>query len=249
MKVLLVSDIHSNVQAFLKVLNNARYDAVLFIGDLVDYGPDPFDCWVTLRYAKAKRVLGNHDAAAAFGIDCRSGGVLRDSSVLTRKLITATDMPKETLELLAKAETKLDVDYDGFRVRAVHGVPGDELYTGVTKEEAANLEMDGADLIVLGHTHVAYEVRNSRTWVVNPGSVGMPLDGDPRASYALLDTEARTIKLERVEYDVEATLTRLEDLLKEEKPAFEFLARIFRTGSVSAATELPRDRPEAPATS
>lgn len=233
MKVLLISDIHSNLLALESVLNHASYDEILFLGDVVDYGPSPFDTWVVLRYSKAKRLLGNHDAAAAFGTDCRSSKPMHNASIVTRRLITLPDMPESALEILGKADRKLEIDYDGFRVKAVHGAPDDALYRYVTKEEAAHLDMNGADLLLLGHTHVAYEVKNGKTWVVNPGSVGMPKDGDPRASYAVLDTEMRTVVFERVSYDIEETLVALKDLLKTEQATYELLSGILRTGAMA----------------
>ena len=232
MRVLLISDIHSNLMALENVLNRASYDDILFLGDVVDYGPSPYDSWVVLRYAKAKRLLGNHDAAAAFGTDCRSSKPMHSASIITRRLVTLTDMPDKALEALGKADHKLELDFDGFRVRAMHGAPDDPLYKYVTKEEASRLDMHGADLLLLGHTHIAYEVKDGKTWIVNPGSVGMPVDGDPRASYAVLDTETRTVKFDRVSYDVEEMLTTLRDLLKTEQPTYELLAGIFRKGAM-----------------
>jgi putative phosphoesterase len=233
MRILLISDVHSNVEALTAVLNHASYDEVLFMGDVVDYGPGPFDAWVLLRYVKAKRVMGNHDVAAVSGSDCRSSKVMHDASVLTRRLITMPDLPKKALESLGKADHKMDLDYGGLRVRVMHAAPGDELYRYIAKDEAAQLRIQGADLLLLGHTHIPYEVKNENIWVVNPGSVGMPRDGDPRASYALLDTDTREVRFERVSYDVDVMLARLAELLGKERPTFEFLAGIFRTGSVS----------------
>lgn len=229
MKVLLISDIHSNIEALEEVLNHASFDEVLFTGDIVDYGPDPTEVFNLLLYIKASRVLGNHDAAAAFRIDCRSSPVMHRASVVTRERITRKLLSDKSLQLLGRAERRLDVAYGGMKVSAMHGAPGNELYRYLTKDEAEKLNMDGADLMVLGHTHVAYEVKRDALWVVNPGSVGMPADGDSRASYAVLDTNSRKVTFGRVKYDIDSVISKLRDHLREEKAIFELLANAFRT--------------------
>jgi len=231
MKVLLVSDVHSNLPALEAVLGKARYDDVLFMGDAVDYGPFPFEVYSKLKRIKAKRVLGNHDAAAAFGLDCRSSPRMREAAVRTRERITFQRMPRRALQALGKAEKTLDLAYGDLRVRMLHAAPGDELYRYITKEEAATLEVRGADLLLLGHTHVPYEIKDGTRWIANPGSVGMPKDGDPRASYAILDTSTREVRFDRVEYDIEQVVSKLQRLIGDEEPIFEQLAKGLRTGS------------------
>jgi len=231
MRILLISDVHGNLPALEGVLGTASYDEILFMGDEVDYGPYPFEVYARLHQVRARRVLGNHDVAAAFGVDCKSSPEMHDASVLTRERITVARMPKRARQALGKkAGRRLDLDYNGLRITAVHGSPDDELYRYVSREEASDLDVGGADLLLLGHTHVPYEVKNSRVWIVNPGSVGMPRDGDPRASYAILDTANREVRFERAEYDVEPMLPKLKQLLGEETAVYEQLADLFRTG-------------------
>ena len=132
--------------------------------------------------------------------------------------------------MLGRAEKTLDLAYGDLRVRALHAAPGDELYRYITKEEAAGLEVEGVNLLLLGHTHVPYEIKDGTRWIVNPGSVGMPKDGDPRASYAVLDTSTRDVQLERVDYDVELVVSELRQLIGDERSIFEQLANGLRTG-------------------
>lgn len=230
MRVLLISDVHSNLPALDAVVHKARCDDVLFLGDAVDYGPYPFEVYTRLKRAKAKRVVGNHDMAAAFGLDCRSSPKTYQAAVRTRERITFQRMPRRALQTLGKAEKTLDLAYGGLRVRMLHAAPGDELYRYMTKEEAASLEVRGADLLLLGHTHMPYEIKDGIRWIVNPGSVGMPKDGDPRASYAVLDTSAREVQFERAEYDVEQVVSRLQQLIGDEESVFQQLAKGLRTG-------------------
>lgn len=229
MKVLLISDVHANLEALEEVLNHTNVDETVFMGDAVDYGPNPVEVFDLLRYIKAKRVLGNHDAAASFKIDCRSSPPMHKASVATREMITCKLTPRKSLDLLGKAERKLNLEYDGLMIRALHAAPGDELYKYLTRDEAEKLDMGGADLMLLGHTHMAYEVKNDTSWVVNPGSVGMPADGDPRASYAILDTNTRHVTFGRVKYDIEGVVSKLHNILGQDNEVFEILEESLRT--------------------
>jgi putative phosphoesterase len=242
-KLLLISDVHANLEALEEVLNHANFDEVLFMGDVVDYGPSPVEVFDLLRFIRAKRVLGNHDVAASFKKDCRSSQATHAASVATREEITWKLLAQKSLDLLGKAERKLDLEYDGMRLRAFHGAPGDELYRYVTKEEAASLDMDGADLLVLGHTHNAYEVRKEGLWVVNPGSVGFPADNDPRASYAVLDTRTRQTTFGRIKYDVDGVVSKLHNLVSNEQ-VFQVLEDWLRTGqrpTIASNGEEPKE--------
>ena len=243
MRVLLISDLHANLEAFEEILNHTSYDEALCMGDLVDYGPNPVEVLDLLRYIKAKRVLGNHDAAASFKIDCRSSPATHAAAVATREGITRKLLVPKSLSLLGKAERKLDLEYDGMKLRALHAAPGDELYRYVTREEAGSLDMGGADLLVLGHTHTPYEVKKEGVWVVNPGSVGFPADGDPRASYAILDTKTRQITFGRVKYDSDGVISKLRNLVNNEQ-VLRVLSNWLQTGQRPAMTsneEEPED--------
>ena len=231
MKVLLISDVHSNLPALDAVLGEARWDDVLFMGDAVDYGPFPFEVYSRLKRIRAKRVLGNHDVAAASGLDCRSSPRTHEAAVRTRERITFQRMPRRALQALGKAEKILDLAYGDLKVRALHASPDDELYRYITKEEAARLDVRGTDLLLLGHTHMPYEIKDGSRWIVNPGSVGLPKDGDPRASYAILDTSTREVLFGRAEYDVERVVAKLRELIGDEIPIYELLAKTLRTGS------------------
>jgi diadenosine tetraphosphatase ApaH/serine/threonine PP2A family protein phosphatase len=149
--------------------------------------------------------------------------------VATREEITRKLLAPKFLDFLGKAERKLDLEYDGMKLRALHAAPGNELYRYVTREEAGILDMGGADLLVLGHTHTPYEVKKEGVWVVNPGSVGFPADGDPRASYAILDTKTRQIAFGRVKYDIDGVMSKLRNLVSNEQ-VFRVLVDWLQTG-------------------
>ena len=121
MKVLLISDVHANIEALEAILNHTNADDVVFMGDVVDYGPNPVEVFDLLNHVNPKRVLGNHDAAAAFGIDCRSSPATHEASVATRQMITLKLMSERSLNLLGKAERRIDLEYDDIKIRAMHG--------------------------------------------------------------------------------------------------------------------------------
>lgn len=239
MRILLLSDVHGNLSALNQILDNIAYDEVLFMGDVVDYGPFPFEVHSRLMQIEAKRVVGNHDVAAALGVDCGSTPNLRDASEHTRERITRVSMSKTSMRSLIKAERTLRLQQGGLRIMMVHASPRDELYEYISKDYASKLEVPGVDFLLLGHTHIPYAVRAGRTIVVNPGSVGMPFDGNPKASYAILDTGKGRVRFGRMKYDIEVTIAKLHELIGDDKPVFRQLASTLRTGTIAIASSKP----------
>ncbi|RQG95237.1 metallophosphoesterase family protein [Natrarchaeobius chitinivorans] len=203
MKVGLISDVHGNRVALEAVLEAmAPVEKVLCAGDVVGYNPWPGDCVDELRRRGVPTVMGNHDAAVADEAPFRFNGMARAGVEYAREALTddqrewLADLPAERLEC------------DG-RIKLVHGHPDDpDRYTRYTypKEFSPRL-LEDEDVLVLGHTHVQGVERFAEGIVVNPGSVGQPRDGDPRAGYAVVDLEALTVETHRVEYDVDTVQT------------------------------------------
>jgi len=111
---------------------------------------------------------------------------------------------------------------DGKTIAVYHGSPRSPLweyvFPGTPREYLKSIIREAeADIVVLGHTHIPMIFEWKGKYIVNPGSVGQPRDGDPRAAYVLLDTEKMEIKLRRVEYDINRTA---EDMRKERFPDF-----------------------------
>jgi len=214
MKVLILSDVHANLAALEAVLDaEPSFDRLLFLGDAVDYGPDPSECLRLLRVAGAVAVRGNHDNAVAFGVECRCseafGELSRASRAYTRSVLAPEEMA--ALRVLPLDRT---LDLGDHRLYLTHASPSDNLFGYVSPEadeERWRAEMalvpDGCDIILTGHTHRPYVRSLGDRVVVNPGSVGQPRDGDPRAAYAVWD--GRRFDLRRVGYDVERTAERL----------------------------------------
>jgi predicted phosphodiesterase len=225
MRIAVVSDIHANLIALEAVLADAgSVEAVWHLGDVVGYGPDPDAVVARLESIGATGVRGNHDAAACGGSEIEwFNPEARRAMEWTREVIS--DRTRGWLAALPERHVSGEFSL-------VHGSPRDPIWEYVLSAPVAR-----AGLAALttphglhGHTHVPLAWRADESWVavidprdepviqlderqtlLNPGSVGQPRDGDPRASWALLDTTALTFEWHRVDYDVAAVQARMID--------------------------------------
>ena len=205
MKILLIADIHGNYEALKTVLKRERWDEILCMGDLVDYGPSPDKVIETIRTRADIVVRGNHDNAAAFGVDCGCGYEMKALSEETRKY-TVEVISERSRSYLSKLPTSVE---DGDRY-LTHAAPGD-LYKYI-KPETPESEFDvfkeiDEGLILLGHTHIPMDREIGNKRYINPGSLGQPRDGDWRTSYAFL--EGGELYFERVDYDVDKVIEKM----------------------------------------
>lgn len=206
MRILVVSDIHANWAALSAI--DEPYDLCLCLGDLVDYGPDPVPCvqWAMThaRYA----VRGNHDHGVAQGIDVGGDHGYRYLTSVTRQQHWQALGPAERRYLLQLPLTRR-LTLGGKHFLLVHGTPRDPLDEYLMNDPATwkrRLAGIEADVVCVGHTHMQFNLRAGDTIVLNPGSLGQPRDGDPRAAYAII--EDGKIHLKRVDYPVEETIAR-----------------------------------------
>ncbi|MFC7155983.1 metallophosphoesterase family protein [Halomarina halobia] len=224
MRVGLLSDIHANAVALEAVLSAMPPVAALVCaGDVVGYGPRPAACVEALRAWTPDRaaveassegaargppceslvpVRGNHDRVLAAGASF-DGGMAGAGLEHARRELTAD----QVAWLAALPETRRA--FDG-QIRVAHGHPSDPDRYVYPDLFSADL-LDGERVLVLGHTHVQGVRRFPAGSVVNPGSVGQPRDGDPRAAYAVLDLDRERVDLRRVPYDVEAVERAVRD--------------------------------------
>jgi putative phosphoesterase len=230
-RALVLSDIHGNLAALEAVAAAERYDAVICLGDIVGYGPEPAACVRWIRDRAPVVVQGNHDRAFAerVGPGCREQ--FRWLAEATAP-VAHTQLAASDLGYLAALPRWAYLELSGIRYLFVHATPRDPLYQYLDPEpeawEAAVIGID-ADVVVVGHTHVQFDIPAGERRVVNPGSVGQPKDGDPRAAYAVI--EGGAISLRRVSYPVDRTV----DALRRAgviAPAVRDLATLLRTGRV-----------------
>jgi predicted phosphodiesterase len=235
MRILIVSDIHANWPALAAVREEC--DACLCLGDLVDYGCEPAPCidWVRRRATYAIR--GNHDHGAAQDVTVVGGLGFKYLTGATRPLTRALLSPADR-RFLADLPVTHTVRLDRRRLLLVHATPGDPL-DGIVPpdpdEWARRLDGVEADIVCVGHTHQQFAFDVNGTMVVNPGSVGLPRDGDPRAGYAILDGDR--LDLHRIEYPVEETVRAMKATSIPER-AKEMLATVYRTGTLPVAMML-----------
>lgn len=222
MRYLILSDIHGNLEALQAVLAQAegQYDLILNCGDLVGYGPDPNAVIETCRQRCAFVIRGNHDKASAGLSDLDwFNPVARASAVWT-----ADALLKENLEWLRNLPPG-PAEVEDFHL--VHGSPADEDEYIVSIPDARDAASQaGVALSFFGHTHLQggfevhrenaraippdwVQVGNGSVWLINPGSVGQPRDGDPRAAYAIYNSDTRSVTYERASYPIETTYRKI----------------------------------------
>ena len=230
MRYLILSDIHANLEAFeatLAASAPARCDRVLLLGDLVGYGADPNAVVDRVRAMTEVVVIrGNHDKVAA-GIESVEGFNHMARLAIAWTAAALTDDNRAYLASLPPGP----IDIDPF-VEICHGTPFDEdVYVFDDLDALRSIRTSQRPLCLYGHTHVpaAFQLHGDELqmigpprgerfrlslsddgrYLVNCGSVGQPRDGDPRAAYAVVDTDARTITIFRVDYDVSAAQSKI----------------------------------------
>lgn len=233
MRLLILSDIHANVDAFDAVLNAApaeTWDRALVLGDLVGYGAEPNAVIERVLALDPLAVIrGNHDKAACRLADASDfNHVARAAAMWTAR--TLTDEHRMYLERLPQGPRSIDET-----VEICHGAPFDEDHYVFDLGDASHaLDTASRPVCFFGHTHLPVIYRRDggvdtglvphvddealqvpfsadARYLVNPGSVGQPRDADPRAAFAIYDTTLRLLTLRRVEYAVEAAQKRILD--------------------------------------
>jgi predicted phosphodiesterase len=230
-RYLILSDIHANWEALRAVVASAgsQYDRVVCCGDLVGYGADPDAVVQWVRSNVSGVVRGNHDKACAGLEDLEwFNPVARLSALWTQAVVQPDNI--EFLRGLAQGPERIN----GFQI--LHGSPLDEDEYVVSEQDVAQVApyLD-CDVSFFGHTHVqgaflchrngvkrlitadpaseqeVVELENDVTYLINPGSVGQPRDGDRRAAYAIYEPGARLVSLCRAEYDVASAQKKILD--------------------------------------
>ena len=218
MLVAVLSDVHANLAALRVALAEAERrgaEAVVCLGDVVGYGPDPEACVDLVREACTVAVLGNHDAAVA-----RDEGL----AVLPKDGQAAARMHRQWLDddqLAWLAGLPLVAEADGATyVHAAPGAPASWPRLDSYRVIQAQFDAFETDLCFVGHSHKpavvsdalgVFTVRPGHRFLIDVGSVGQPRDHDPRLAFALYDTEAGTVQPVRAHYDVAATVARVHE--------------------------------------
>jgi diadenosine tetraphosphatase ApaH/serine/threonine PP2A family protein phosphatase len=228
MRYAIFSDTHANVEALRAVLGayeGERVDRFACLGDTVGYGASPNECCDLIREKAAFTILGNHDAAVAGRMDysyyydaARNALDLHAGQLTPANMTWLRSLPYEVRE-------------EGLSF--CHGSPvnlEDFEYIFSTEQAARCLDIWDklATVTFIGHSHLCkafaltrdevfevvsetFEVRPDHRYIISVGSVGQPRDYDPRASYTIYDTAARTFEFKRVAYDIDAAARKIFD--------------------------------------
>jgi predicted phosphodiesterase len=227
MRCAILADIHANLAAFQAVLDHIKeqggFDELWCLGDIVGYGPDPHECIELLRQYPCLCVAGNHDRAATGDISTDDfNPEAADAAHWTSQHISVED--KDFLHNLPEK-----IEKDDFTL--VHGSPREPLWEYVLSLDSVreNFKYFNTSCCLIGHSHQPLLFRQSvkgelslkrlqdreviqlgaERLIINPGGVGQPRDSDPRAAYALYDSDAKTISLHRVAYDIKSVQQRM----------------------------------------
>jgi len=231
LRVAVLSDIHSNRQALEAVLaavDRAGVEEIWCLGDMVGYGADPDACTALVRERCQTVLAGNHDLAVLGALDVSTFSEAAAAAVEW----TRGNVEEQTLEFLASLGPAASQQGVGL----FHASPRDPIWEYVLSSDQAeaSFEVQEERIALIGHSHIAlFFVRApgdrpghaqgaqapggtelelaDGSWLLNPGSVGQPRDGDPRAAWLELDTEAWTARWHRVGYDVEGAAAAIRD--------------------------------------
>jgi diadenosine tetraphosphatase ApaH/serine/threonine PP2A family protein phosphatase len=223
MRVLIISDIHSNQVALAAVLSAVgSFDQLWNLGDTIGYGPRPNECVEMMRDLADVMIAGNHDLACLGRVDLSDF----NPDARSANIWNGKQLHDEARALLNALPPSQIIDE---RYMVAHGSPGNPIWEYLlTRVQAIeNFSRFEQQVCFVGHSHVPLIFRLNASgrcdgptspdsgktlnleagmrYIVNPGSIGQPRNQDPRAAYALLDTDAGTIRFERIAYDVEET--------------------------------------------
>jgi putative phosphoesterase len=230
-KVLIIADVHGNLEALKAVLADP-HDALICLGDMVGYGPEPGPC-VRRILDQAEIVLrGNHDHALATGA---APGCPPSFQWLAEATAQLGAGQVSTTERVALGELPLRASHtiDGIDDHLVHAAPTDPMYRYLEPTSdgwVREVREIGPEVLLVGHSHIQFRHHVAGRTIVSPGSVGQPRQGDPRAAYMVI--EDGTFSFCRVAYRVERTVAALERS-GIETAAAAFLTQLLRTGEPS----------------
>lgn len=230
MRVLIVSDIHSNYTALEAVLEAAgTFDQLWNLGDTIGYGPCPNECVAIIQEKATHTIAGNHDLACLDKVDLSDF----NPEARTANIWNGKQLKPEYYALLESLPPIHSVD-DQYLL--AHGSPREPVWEYLlTRTQATeNFSRFTQQVCFIGHSHVplvfrlrangicdgpslpdtgmTLQIQPEMRYFVNPGSVGQPRNQDPRAAFAILDTEALTVRFERIAYDIAKTQRQMREV-------------------------------------
>jgi predicted phosphodiesterase len=228
MRILIISDIHANKVALDAVLGSVdNIDAFWCLGDTIGYGPEPNGCVETVRKHASVVITGNHDLACIGELDLDDF----NPDARTANIWNGQHLSADNLSWLKQLSPRKKIDK---HVTVAHASPREPVWEYLLSVEQAmvNFTYFDTQICMIGHSHVQLgfqqlpdghcerflpsevpyiEIQHDTRYFINPGSVGQPRDYDPRAAYAIMDTDKGIITFNRVGYDIHKTQKKMYD--------------------------------------
>ncbi|MHA2407655.1 MAG: metallophosphoesterase family protein, partial [Candidatus Ranarchaeia archaeon] len=213
-RILVISDIHGNIDALRRVFKEeTQWDSLIFAGDAVGYGASPNEVISELKQQEIIACMGNHD----FAVISLKTDWFNEYAVKAIRWTNKT-LTVDSKSWLANLPSRKEFNIGSIRVGLVHGSPRKPLYEYVTPDtpisqlESHREEMD-VDILILGHTHIPFIQKLPGGIILNPGSVGQPRDGDPRASYIILEIDEDEVQaqIHRIKYPIRIAASRIKE--------------------------------------
>ncbi|MDP8011519.1 MAG: metallophosphoesterase family protein [Thermoplasmata archaeon] len=204
-ELIVISDVHANIIALREIYKRFNFGIVIHAGDIIGYNPYPYETIQFFIKQKIKTILGNHDRALING---DTFGLNEYASMAIEW--TMQHLDNYSIEYLKSLKKSIKMNIFGKRVAVYHGSPKNDDEYIYEEDLEENIIPKDVDVLILGHTHIPYVKRFNEKIVINPGSVGQPRDGDPRASFVRID-ENWNARIERVEYDIEEVYKKIEE--------------------------------------
>jgi len=205
-----LADPHGNAVALNAVLEDAsgiKPDRIVIAGDLVGYGPEPGEVIDIVRGIDAIVIKGNHDESVI-----RREYTWMNVVAASAAKWTASILDVEHISYLSGLESEMELEIQGRKIGIYHGAPGDPTEY-VTEDSRARklLRESEMDILICGHTHVPMLIMDAGKMFLNPGGIGQPRDGNPDASYAVLDPADLEVEFRRVGYDIQKVQRKILD--------------------------------------
>jgi predicted phosphodiesterase len=232
MKYAVISDIHSNYEALVCVLEDIKtekVDKIYCCGDIVGYGPCPNECIELIKSFNIVSVLGNHDIAVLGKSDLSwFNENAKDAIIINQQILTQQNLL--FLDMLPQKIVENNLLF-------VHGSPRDNIYEYLFTIQLlrTNIKLFDQQVCFCGHTHIPLvylfnflsgtediktpkndnyiiELENDTKYIINVGSVGQPRDGNPKSCYVIFDTDKKTVEYKRVEYNISVVQQKMKML-------------------------------------
>jgi len=216
----IISDIHSNAEAFQAVLNQLTdIDTIICLGDIIGYAADPLFCIEKIRELEIQCIKGNHEGAVTGELDLQYFNEDARHAILW----TRDQLKEKDIIYLSDLNRKIEICQN---VLGVHGSPRQPLWEYILDRQAAEEIFTSFDFKIyfIGHSHIAgyftfshknkmvnyksaidgaqIKIRKNNSYIINCGSVGQPRDRNPQASFAIFDTESSMVQIIRVNYPI-----------------------------------------------